>query len=270
MRWLIGDLHGMLKPLETLLREIERADSRATIYFVGDYVNRGPESRGVIDLVLSLKNAKCIRGNHDDVLDQILHGIGYAENASRGDRFIAFTWFLEHGLLETLQSYGATHDQIVRVVRQRSRDAIQPVIDLFPIEHRNFIRSLPVYIDDNDLFVIHGKWPLKESSTPDQVLSRGVPEPALRNMILWGRFTDAEIPRRKAWPKAGFFGHTPIATYNGYEHEQKPIIGARMILLDTAAALSAQGRLTTMCAENSQIIQTDPKGRLIRGGETSK
>src|SRR5947199_7465136 len=171
----------MLRPLETLLREIERADPQPTIYFVGDYVNRGPDSRGVIELILSLNNVKCIRGNHDDILDQIVNGVSYAENASRGDRCIALTWFLEHGLLETLQSYGATHDQIARAVRQRSRDAMQAIIDLFPITHRNFIRSLPPYIDDKDLFVIHGKWPLKESGSPGDVLGSEVPDPALRS-----------------------------------------------------------------------------------------
>ena len=83
-------------------------------------------------------------------------------------------------------------------------------------------------------------------------------------MILWGRFTDAEIPaRRKTWPKTGFFGHTPTPTYKGYENDHSPIIGAKMILLDTAAALSLQGRLTAMCAENSRILQaTIRKGKI--------
>ena len=72
MRWIIGDVHGMLKPLEAIVNEIHRTDPRAWLYFVGDYVNRGPESRGVVDLLLTLQNAKFIRGNHDDLLDQIL------------------------------------------------------------------------------------------------------------------------------------------------------------------------------------------------------
>src|SRR4029077_9588087 len=113
----------------------------------GDYVNRGPQSRAVIDLLLSLDNAKFIRGNHDDVVDQILHGSAYAENASRGDRFIAFQWFIEHGLLETLQSYGVTTEQISKVLSHRTRASLEPIIDLFPLEHRMFIRALPVLIE---------------------------------------------------------------------------------------------------------------------------
>src|ERR1044071_4299375 len=120
MRWIIGDIHGMLKPLNTLLEQIPRLDPAAVFYFVGDYVNRGPDSRGVIERLLMLKGAKFIRGNHDDVLDHILHGQGYSENASRGDRFMALQWFIDHGLYETLVSYGVTRDMIARVIGRHS------------------------------------------------------------------------------------------------------------------------------------------------------
>src|SRR5689334_4416759 len=153
MRWIIGDVHGMLRALEALLAEISRVDRQSVLYFVGDYVNRGKDSRGAIDLLLSLTNARFIRGNHDDVFDQILHGMSYAENPSRGDRFLAFQWFLEHGLFDTLTSYGATQDMIYRVITRRSREALAEVTDVIPPAHKQFIRNLPVYIEDGDLFV---------------------------------------------------------------------------------------------------------------------
>jgi serine/threonine protein phosphatase 1 len=264
MRWIIGDVHGMLRPLETVIAEIARRDEKAVLYFVGDYVNRGKESRGVIDLLLSLDNARFIRGNHDDVLDQILHGASYAENPSRGDRFMAFQWFLEHGLFETLQSYGVTRDQIGQVFARRNAQSLEPIIDRFPIEHRMFIRSLGVFIEDDDLFVVHGKWPMKETATPAMLLGEGsMPIPAMRHEMLWGRFTDAELHRAKPWPKTGFFGHTPVPTYRGHEDNCSPIICARMILLDTAAALCAHGRLTAMCAESGDLVRADPAGKLV-------
>lgn len=263
MRWVIGDIHGMLKPLQALVTEIPRIDKQAVFYFVGDYVNRGPQSRGVIELLLTLNNAKFIRGNHDDILDQILHGIAYAENASRGDRFLAFQWFLEHGLMETLQSYGATMTMIGSVISERSRESIQTIADLFPQSHRDFIRNLPVYLEDDDLFLIHGKWPIRQRSSPQQILSGSTPPPELRNQILWGRYTDAELHRKQAWPKRGFFGHTPVPTYPGHENDYKPIISANLHLLDTAAALSPIGRLSAVCAETSQLIQADPQGKIV-------
>ena len=263
MRWIIGDVHGMFRALENLLKEVSRVDSQSVLYFVGDYINRGRESRSVIDLLLSLDNAKFIRGNHDDVLDQILNGAAYAESPSQPDRYLAVQWFLENGLLETLHSYGAKTDQLARIVSHRDRDGLKRVVDLFPPEHRLFIRSLPVFIEDDDLFVIHGKWPLNDKSGPRAALAGSTPSSQLRHEILWGRYTDADLHRPKSWTKTGFFGHTPVPTYRGYEANFSPIICGKMVLLDTAAALSSAGRLTAMCAENMEIIQTDPTGKLV-------
>ncbi|HVT88435.1 MAG TPA: metallophosphoesterase [Tepidisphaeraceae bacterium] len=262
MRWIIGDIHGMLRPLEALIAAIPRFDAQPTYYFVGDYVNRGKESKGVIEFILSLPNARFIRGNHDDVLDQVLHGTAYADNASHGNRFLAMQWFLDHGLLETLQSYGATMDMIGQAIINRTPSSLQPIIDLFPPAHRQFIHSLPVFLEDDDLFLIHGKWPLKQKSGPAKAMKGFGANDSMRQEILWGRFTDAELTKSQSWPKRGFFGHTPVPTYKGYEGTYKPIVSSKMVLLDTAAALSPSGRLSAYCADNDQLIQADPQGRL--------
>ncbi len=86
MRWIIGDIHGMLRPLQGLLREVARRDPWAHLLFVGDYVNRGPDARGVIEQLVTLRNAHYLRGNHDDVFDLILHGTCYAPTRRRTTR----------------------------------------------------------------------------------------------------------------------------------------------------------------------------------------
>src|SRR5437879_5834209 len=98
MRWIIGDVHGMLVPLRALLEAVGKADGQARLIFVGDYVNRGPESRGVVELLLTLSNARFIRGNHDDIFDELLGGHPYATNAAGPDPTMAFAWFMQHGL----------------------------------------------------------------------------------------------------------------------------------------------------------------------------
>jgi serine/threonine protein phosphatase 1 len=118
MRWIIGDVHGMRAPLERLLEEVARVDAQAQFYFVGDYVNRGPDAKGVLDLLLSLTNAKFVRGNHDDIFDQVLSSASYASNAANGDRMVAFQWFIEHGLDNTFMSYGVDYEMI-EACRQR-------------------------------------------------------------------------------------------------------------------------------------------------------
>jgi serine/threonine protein phosphatase 1 len=63
----IGDIHGCLRALLTLLREL-RPSTDDTVVLLGDYVNRGPDSRGVIERILYLRNETnliALRGNHD-------------------------------------------------------------------------------------------------------------------------------------------------------------------------------------------------------------
>src|SRR4051794_35059413 len=112
MRWIIGDIHGMLKPLTTLVAMVRAEDPDAELLFTGDYVNRGPDSRGVIDYLLKLDRCRFIRGNHDDVFDLILHGKSYAPHGSVTESIIAFQWFMEHGLDKTLLSYGVSESSL--------------------------------------------------------------------------------------------------------------------------------------------------------------
>jgi len=72
VRWIVGDIHGMALALKGLVDGVSKSDPAAEWIFVGDYVNRGPDSRGVIDFLLKLANARFCRGNHDDVFDVLL------------------------------------------------------------------------------------------------------------------------------------------------------------------------------------------------------
>ena len=130
MRWIIGDIHGMLRPLQTVLAEVNRRDPWAHLLFVGDYVNRGPDSNGVIELLLTLKNAHFIRGNHDDIFDMILHGSCYVTHPAAPDPLSAFCWFMEHGLADTFISYGIDYAELVAGALADDQRAI--VVDNIP------------------------------------------------------------------------------------------------------------------------------------------
>ena len=106
MNWVIGDIHGMLRPLRALIERVSQADPKATFNFVGDYINRGPESKGVLDYLVKFENARFCRGNHDDIFTLLLHGQPYVRNPSATDEVVAFQWFVQYGLWETLLSYG--------------------------------------------------------------------------------------------------------------------------------------------------------------------
>lgn len=74
--YLIGDLQGCNEPLQRLLRSVDFSPSRDTLYLLGDLVNRGPDSLGVLRSLSGLGDAaQCLLGNHDLNLLGIRHGL---------------------------------------------------------------------------------------------------------------------------------------------------------------------------------------------------
>jgi serine/threonine protein phosphatase 1 len=260
----IGDIHGMLRPLRTVLDAVYARDPQPRLYFVGDYVNRGPHSRGVIDLLLTLDDARFVRGNHDDVFDAVLHGESYSGESTDGHRIAAFRWFMQHGLDMTFLSYNASEEQLEEALRRPSIPALEALAGLVPAEHKRFIRDLPPTIEEPDLFVAHAKWELDLPA--DSIASRAGASDKLRYGLLWGRFTAAEIERKKRWRARGFFGHTPVANYAADEDDDEavlPIVRDDIVLLDTGAVLTLTGRLSAVCAETDGIVQSDRMGNLV-------
>jgi serine/threonine protein phosphatase 1 len=266
MRWIIGDIHGMVRPLEALVKAVQRQDGEAKFYFVGDYVNRGPESRRVVDFLLTLKNAKFIRGNHDDVFDLILHRKAYDPHPDADSPGSSFKFFLNHGLDTTLISYGIDRRQIQRTAMDPNKQALEDLLAPVPKAHRDFFRNLPVMVDEPDLFIVHAKWDPNEATQQPDLQTRIIMEPRHRHQILWGRFTEEEITSKKAWERTGYFGHTPVSIYSrGTENrEHLPAIGHKIVLLDTGAALSSAGRLTGYCAETRKYLQSDRAGTIVQ------
>ena len=69
-QWIVPDIHGHLKTLKFLIEDRIALSKSDSIYFLGDYIDRGPDSKGVIDFIMNLQNSgydvHCIRGNHED------------------------------------------------------------------------------------------------------------------------------------------------------------------------------------------------------------
>jgi serine/threonine protein phosphatase 1 len=282
MRWIIGDIHGMLRSLRTLLDAVREQDPSPRLIFAGDYVNRGPDARGVIDLLLTLPNAFFIRGNHDDVFDEILHGEYYADNATRGDRAAAFTWFMKYGVDQTFLSYGADFNYLQRLAACPTPDGLDRLAAWVPTTHRQFIRNLPASYEEDDFFVVHGKWDIDESDHAPSIAERLADRPHYRHRLLWGRYTEEELYTPKSWGRTGYFGHTPVSNYLAAHREPAlahagrsghgavrssplmvPVVGTQMVLLDTAAALGTDGRLTAYCVDDGSHVQADHYGRLV-------
>lgn len=265
MRWIIGDIHGMLGPLETLLRAVDVADEEAELLFIGDYINRGPDSALVVETLLAIPDGRFIRGNHDDVFDLIVNGDCYAPHPAAPSRLAAMRWFLEHGLDRTLLSYGADPEQLERFLEKPTDRLMAQLIELVPEHHRRFFRNLPPAIDEHDFFMVHAYWPPNERTESPGVAMRLRNDPRLRYDALWARFTDQDIGVRKNWRRTGFFGHTPVNNYLAAAQDglDLPLVGPQCVLLDTACALEESGRLTAFCVETRTFLQTDHFGNLV-------
>ena len=265
MRWVIGDIHGMYDSLRGLVEAVGRRDASPRLLFVGDYVNRGANSRGVIDLLLGLPNASFARGNHDDVLDLVLHGSCYDPHSAAPDAGAAFSWFMQHGLAHTFTSYGVDHAMLQEAERRPTAQRLREVAAAVPEQHRRFIHALPPVIEEPDLFVAHAMWEPEAPDDAPSVAAELGAKPRLRHRVLWGRYTPDEIRRPKRWKRTGYFGHTPVEAFGPTMHrgQNVPIRGPRIVLLDTAAALSPSGRLSAVCVESGEVVQTDRTGAVV-------
>ncbi len=122
-RFVIGDVHGQFDTLMTLVGAISpRPDDR--FFFLGDLIDRGPQSAQVVEWVRSHDHA-CIKGNHEQMC---LEAYGTLDSP------MLWQGWLSNGGAKTLESYGA--------------GGITP-------EHLQWIRELPLYLDLGDVWLVH-------------------------------------------------------------------------------------------------------------------
>lgn len=155
----IGDIHGCLTALERLLDEIN-PQPEDLVVTLGDYIDRGPNSSGVISRLIELGSQTRlvgIMGNHEQMmLDVVRHGDPH------------HAW-LRYGGVETLDSYGFSGD-----------------LDFLPPEHQRFFDSLGDYFEVEDYLFTHAAYDpeLPLDQQPEEMLRwhslrEGIPGPHL-------------------------------------------------------------------------------------------
>lgn len=171
----VGDIHGCASALAALLPLLEgRAES---FVFLGDYIDRGPDSKGVIDLLLDFRRRQprtvFLMGNHELMLLDFLAG----QDSSA---------FLHAGGEATLASYGLPLDAGPDVLRTR-----------LPPEHLAFLNGLSMLWENEHCICVHA------GLEPGVHLSRQT-----AGCCLWVR--DEFIRCRHGFDKTVVFGHTPF------------------------------------------------------------
>jgi len=148
----IGDVHGYISLLETLYEHIVD-DLKANpvqehkIIFLGDYIDRGPNSSGCVDYLISLKEKNqqviCLKGNHEDKLERFL----------QDPIDIAYSFFT-YGGVECAESYGV--DMAGYQYKDQQTLAIASALkERLPEKHKVFYANLTISVAFGDYFFVH-------------------------------------------------------------------------------------------------------------------
>ena len=219
----IGDVHGCPATLEALLQELSPTPEDHLV-FVGDYIDRGPDSKRVIDRLLALKEEQpCtfLRGNHEALMLDYLDAGGEAA-ATRALRL-----WQQNGGQSTLQSYADG-----RTVR-------------LPEAHLDFIHATKRYHETPDFFFVHAG--LKPGRTIEENVSAGDD-----HTFLWER-GHFEAPAL-AWEKPVVCGHTP---------QRAPVNRDKLIAIDTGCVYHRRqglGRLTAVRLPAREFVSVEYVG----------
>ena len=167
----IGDIHGCDEALDCLLTDIDPTEED-TFIILGDVIDRGPNSRRTIELLLGLKrisNLILIMGNHEEMLFEALQ---------RGPRGLKTSRWMQHGGIPMLASYGGQVEDI-------------------PTFHLDFLADgLPYYETETDIFVhanLDEDLPLEQQSI---------------DSLRWRHLSGDEQPHCSG--KRVICGHTPM------------------------------------------------------------
>ena len=219
----IGDIHGRADLLEHTLNRID-ADlasnpARDGIQvFLGDYIDRGPASREVLDRLVA-RNGSCqsifLKGNHESYLTEFLSNPPILEDWQR------------YGGLETLMSYGITPS-----INANAATQVQLAVafdQALPDSHRRFIGDLKPSFTCGDFFFVHAG------------VRPGVPLTKQREEdLLWIR--EDFLLYEEDFSKIIVHGHTPVP---------QPDVRPNRINIDTGAF--ATGQLTCLILEDDEV-----------------
>lgn len=227
MDYAIGDIHGCLEKIQRLLEAIRYDPGADRLIFLGDYIDRGPASKGVLDLLLLLQRENprnvFLMGNHEDNFLTYLHA---CLDERCGPSWLAEPFFAGGGAT-TLLSYAPS-----------LRDPFDPaLLQAIPSEHRRFLAALPLYWTEASYIAVHA------GVRPGIPLAQQEPNDLLR-------IRRPFLQQPHGLEQCVVFGHTPFHDV----HRQPDKIG-----IDTGACYLTlgYGKLTALCLQTQEDFQVE-------------
>lgn len=218
----VGDIHGNLPALHDLLQQLrDEVGCGDVVVFLGDYIDRGPDSRGCIDAILTFRDevradVVCLRGNHEEWLLRTL------------DDYTRHSWLMGMEGLDTIRSYSKDAE---RVLRQALSEAGLKIYmgrwnlpyDVFfeavPLAHRTFFAQLQLSFRRDGCIFSHAGLDPRVSNLENQT----------DDALIWG---DATFPESYRGAETVVYGHWNNAQLDP-DGWPRPRIHGRTIGLDT-------------------------------------
>lgn len=215
----VGDIHGRADLLEALIVQLaQEVGAEHSLVFVGDYVDRGEDSAGVLGLLQALQGALwpnrviCLRGNHESMLLDFLddpEGMG--------------PFWLQNGGTYTLASYGISPPDLNPVSLREARNALK---DVMGSEAEAWLRNLPLSFCSGNVVAVHaGADPHRPIDEQDEL------------HLLWGHPDFLETPRKDGIWIA--HGHTIVDTPHAHAGRISVDTGAYATHRLSAAVISS-------------------------------
>ncbi|MCP1183728.1 metallophosphoesterase [Paenibacillus sp. 1781tsa1] len=232
---MISDIHGCIDPFNQLLHDIDYNPQNDQLILLGDYVDRGPNSKEVVNKVVKLvheHHAIALRGNHDQRLVDFIN---------EGSSLIKAK-FIEHGGIQTLQSYYHIDDELSDEMLDLARETIKMDYG----HHIDFLSKLPFYHEDEAHIYVHA------GLNPDYLEWRKQPDHDF--MYIKDKFIDHTFTNLH---QKVVFGHTRTIDIHGTSDVW---FGEDKIGIDGGCAYGMQ--LNALIHENGSYITADSKFNL--------
>lgn len=233
--YVIGDIHGRLDLFDALVEAIEadiaeQPDADVTIVLLGDLIDRGPESAGVIERARQWQQTRSVRilaGNHEEMFLESFEDIEVLRH------------FLKHGGRETILSFGLPVKEYRALDLEELSDRLPQIV---PDETRQYVAGFEEMIEAGDYLFVHA------GINPELDI-----ESQKRSDLLWIR--ERFLRHKGPFPKVVVHGHT---IFDDIEFKRD------RIGLDTGAFRSGVLTALVLEATNRRSIQSIEKKKHIK------
>jgi serine/threonine protein phosphatase 1 len=236
----IGDIHGQVKPLCDLLERVRpNVGSGDTVVFLGDYIDRGRDTKACIDAILEFIDSVpaqvvCLRGNHEDWMLE-----------THAD-YTRHSWLLGMKALTTIRSYSAEAAEAIGAAAADARGRLDEAgdrlpyelfFDVMPAAHRHFFEALRLFHETAECVCAHGGVDPRVDGLAGQARA-----------LIWGAHG---FPENYAGSRPVVYGHHDNARVDDDDWPHPRVIGATYGV-DTIA----HGILTALRLPGPHVLQS--------------